>query len=122
MYLNGGAGSKSSAASIICEYVDYPSRNQLGLASPIDVVGFLQYNVANISFKNAANGAEIEVPIIRIDPSDNTYKGLLRRTSGTSATFSSVPLSFSKAVVYYGKKVSVDLWKWLYSHGLRLNI
>ena len=122
VYLNGGSGSKSSDSSIVCKYVVYPSLNQIGLATPVDVVGFLQYSVANISFKDAANGAEIEAPIIRIDPSDGTYKGLLRRTSGTSATFSSVPLSFSNAVVYYGKNVSVDLWKWLYSHGLRLNI
>lgn len=122
IYLNGGSGSKSSGGSIVSKYVEFSTLNQIGLASPVDVIGFMQYSVANISFKDAANGAGIEAPIIRINPSTNEYMGLLRRTGATSASFSKVPLSVSNAVAYYGKDVSVELWQWLYNHGLHLNI
>ena len=122
VYLNGGSGSKSSEGSIICKYVEFSSLSQIALASPIDVVGFMQYSVANISFKDAANGAVIEAPIIRLDPSTNEYLGLLRKTGAQSASFSKVPLSVNTAVVYYGRSVSVELWRWLYNHGLRLTI
>lgn len=116
IYLNGGSGSKSSAAQLIVPYVELNTKHVVGYAMPISVLPTDSGKEVIVKCKDIANNSDMNIPVVCLDESNINYGGTLRESRG-HYRFVRRQYETEFALAYYSQTISARLVEWLADNG-----
>ena len=116
IYLNGGSGSKSSAAQLIVPYVELNTKHVVGYAMPISVLPSATGKEVIVKCKDIANNSDMNIPVVCLDKSNINYGGTLRESRG-HYRFVRRQYETEFALAYYSQTISARLVEWLADNG-----
>ena len=116
VYLNGGSGSKSSAAQLIVPYVELNTKHVVGYAMPISVLPTASGKEVIVKCKDIANNSDMNIPVVCLDESNINYGGTLRESRG-HYRFVRRQYETEFALAYYSQTISARLVEWLADNG-----
>lgn len=120
IYLNGGAGSRESAADeMICEYVNSITHAHIGYCRLISTIPSNTSRVVEVVAVDIANGAELRCNYVRLEPGAGPNG--FRLFGALNCGWRPIEPTQQLSIVYVNATKSADLKQWSQDNGVRIS-